>query len=90
MFSDMFFVKDFHRGFEHLLKQNVTPIYNYEFKFDGEINAIKNVVLKTKPSLRQYLKGIIFKNYNYSYCTTYYNYFGSYDILYEKNIRVGG
>lgn len=56
----MYFVKDFHRGFEHLLKQSTTPVYNYEFKFDGEINATKSLVSLEQPSIRQHnMKGII-------------------------------
>lgn len=49
MVSDIFFVKEFHRGFDQLLKQNVTPVYNYEFKFDGEINIFKKLLCTTRP-----------------------------------------
>jgi len=86
----MFFIKDFYRGFDNLLKQSISPVYNYEFKFDGEINATKNVVLKTKPSLRQYLKGIVCYNYNYSSYTTYYNYIGLIIFHMKKIMQVGG
>jgi len=55
--SDVYFVKDFYRGFDHFLKQNVTPVYIYEFKFDGELNIIKNRIFATRPVLRHALKG---------------------------------
>uniref|UniRef100_A0A2S2PBR1 Esterase FE4 n=1 Tax=Schizaphis graminum TaxID=13262 RepID=A0A2S2PBR1_SCHGA len=55
--SDVFFGKDFYRGFDHFLKQNVTPVYMYEFKFDGELNVIKNWIFATRPVLRHALKG---------------------------------
>jgi len=55
--SDYLFVKDYHRSFSHLLQQSVTPVYNYEFVFDGEINAIKNLILSNRPVIRQTLKG---------------------------------
>nr|AVE15907.1 CarE [Rhopalosiphum maidis] len=55
--SDVFFVKDFNRGLDYFLKQNVTPVYIYEFKFDGELNAIKNWIFATRTVLRHALKG---------------------------------
>ncbi|VVC34997.1 Hypothetical protein CINCED_3A002934 [Cinara cedri] len=56
MFSDIFFVKEFHRGFNQLLKQSVTPVYNYEFKFDGDINIFKKLLCFTRPKFLS-LKG---------------------------------
>ncbi|XP_060878202.1 esterase FE4-like isoform X2 [Metopolophium dirhodum] len=55
--SDVLFVKDFYRGFDHFLKQDVAAVYKYEFKFDGELNAVKNMVFATRPALRHTLKG---------------------------------
>ncbi|XP_022165143.1 bile salt-activated lipase-like isoform X2 [Myzus persicae] len=55
--SDVLFVKDFYRGFDNFLKQGVSPVYKYEFKFDGELNAVKNMVFATRPILRQAIKG---------------------------------
>lgn len=57
MHSDIFFVKDFYRGFDNFLKQDIAPVYKYEFKFDGEFNAIKNLVFATRPVLRHAIKG---------------------------------
>lgn len=59
MFSDLFFIKDFYRGFEHLFRLGAVtvPVYNYKFKFDGKINATKNLVLSNSPEIRQSLKG---------------------------------
>lgn len=59
MFSDIFFVKEFHRGFDQLLKQNVTPVYNYEFKFDGDINIFKKLLCINKPNF------VLLKGNNY-------------------------
>lgn len=49
MFSDVFFTKDFHCGFNHLVEKGVTPVYNYEFKFDGKINICKNLLFAMRP-----------------------------------------
>lgn len=57
MHSDLFIIKDFHRSFHHLLEKDETPVYNYEFKFDGEINTTKNILFATRPTLRKSLKG---------------------------------
>ncbi|XP_015374788.1 PREDICTED: esterase FE4-like isoform X2 [Diuraphis noxia] len=59
--SDILFVKDFYRGFNNFLNQDVTPIYKYEFKFDGELNAIKNMIFATRPNLRHAIKDTIAK-----------------------------
>lgn len=48
MFSDVFFTKDFHRSCKYLLEKDM-PVYNYEFKFDGELNACKKLMFATKP-----------------------------------------
>lgn len=56
MFGDIFFTKDFYRGFNNLLKKNGMPIYNYEFKFDGELNACKKLLFATRPIFHS-LKG---------------------------------
>ncbi|KAF0750324.1 Uncharacterized protein FWK35_00017165 [Aphis craccivora] len=55
--SDVFFCNDFYDGFDWFLKQNITPVYKYEFKFDGELNASKNLVFATRPVLRHAIKG---------------------------------
>lgn len=49
MFSDVFFIKDFHRSFNHFLENDVKPVYNYEFRFNGELNFCKNILLAPKP-----------------------------------------
>lgn len=36
-------------------------VYNYEFKFDGELNALKKLLFATKPLL-QSLKGKVYCN----------------------------
>ncbi|XP_050427116.1 juvenile hormone esterase-like [Adelges cooleyi] len=54
--GDVFFTRDFHKGFVHLLEKGNTPVYNYEFKFDGEINLLKEIFFSKKPNLRK-LKG---------------------------------
>lgn len=56
MLSDIFFAKDFYRGFDELLKKNVTPVYNYEFKYDGELNVCKKLLFATRPLFNS-LKG---------------------------------
>ncbi|KAF0751373.1 esterase E4-like isoform X1 [Aphis craccivora] len=56
LFSDVFFTKDFYRGFNDLLKKDKAPIYNYEFKFDGELNACKKLLFATRPIFHS-LKG---------------------------------
>jgi len=56
LFGDIFFVKDFYRGFEDFLKKDVTPVYNYEFKFDGEINVFRKLLFATRPIFHS-LKG---------------------------------
>ncbi|KAF0772550.1 esterase FE4 isoform X1 [Aphis craccivora] len=55
--SDFLFCNDFYDAFDCFLKQNVTPVYKYEFKFDGELNAAKNLVFATRPVLRHAIKG---------------------------------
>ncbi|KAL4141630.1 hypothetical protein QTP88_004237 [Uroleucon formosanum] len=56
LFSDVFFTKDYYRSFNNLLKKDGTPIYNYEFKFDGELNACKKLLFATRPIFHS-LKG---------------------------------
>ncbi|XP_029344195.1 esterase FE4-like [Acyrthosiphon pisum] len=56
LYSDVFFTKDFYRGFKSLLKKDGQPIYNYEFKFDGELNAFKKLLFATWPKFHS-LKG---------------------------------
>ena len=56
LFSDVFFTKDFYRGFNSLIKKDGAPIYNYEFKFDGELNACKKLLFATRPIFHS-LKG---------------------------------
>ncbi|XP_025406381.1 esterase E4-like isoform X2 [Sipha flava] len=56
MLSDVFFIKDFYRGFNHLLKNGQTQVYNYEFKFNGELNACKKLMFATRPNISS-LKG---------------------------------
>ncbi|VVC39815.1 Carboxylesterase type B, conserved site,Carboxylesterase, type B,Carboxylesterase type B [Cinara cedri] len=56
LFSDVFFTKEFPHSFNYLLKKGVTPVYNYEFKFDGELNMCKQLLFATRP-LFQSLKG---------------------------------
>ncbi|XP_050438553.1 juvenile hormone esterase-like [Adelges cooleyi] len=56
LFSDVFFIKDFHKAFNHLLEKGKTPVYNYEFKFDGEINVFKKLLSATRPEFLK-LKG---------------------------------
>ncbi|CAI6351175.1 unnamed protein product [Macrosiphum euphorbiae] len=55
--SDVLFLKDFYRGFDNFLKQDVAPVYKYEFKFDGELNSVKNMVFAKRPVLRHTIKG---------------------------------
>ncbi|XP_050427431.1 juvenile hormone esterase-like isoform X2 [Adelges cooleyi] len=54
--GDFFFTKDFHKGFVHLLEKGNTPVYNYEFKIDGEINLCKRNYFSKKPNFLK-LKG---------------------------------
>lgn len=57
MFSDVFFKKDFHHSNKYFLEKGVTkPVYNYEFKFDGEINAFKKLLFATRPIINS-IKG---------------------------------
>lgn len=49
MFSDLFFTKDFHRGFNHLIENDITPVYNYEFKYDGKLNICKQILFAPRP-----------------------------------------
>ncbi|XP_050441252.1 juvenile hormone esterase-like [Adelges cooleyi] len=56
LFSDVFFTKDFHKAFNYLLVKGNTPVYNYEFKFDGEINVCKRLLFATRPKFLK-LKG---------------------------------
>lgn len=56
--SHIYFTKDFNRGFEHFLEKGITPIYNYEFKFDGELNMCKKLMFATKPKFHS-LKGMV-------------------------------
>ncbi|XP_025406470.1 esterase FE4-like isoform X2 [Sipha flava] len=57
LYSDAYFIRDFHGSYEYLLKDGSTPVYNYEFKFDGEINLCKHLIFNSRPSLRKSLKG---------------------------------
>ncbi|VVC34998.1 Hypothetical protein CINCED_3A008558 [Cinara cedri] len=58
LYTDRYFVKDFHRSFNHLLKRgDGTSVYYYEFKFDGNINVCKNLIFYSRPELRKSLKG---------------------------------
>jgi len=49
LFSDVFFTKDFHRSFYNILEKNVVPIYNYEFKFHGDLNLCKKLLFSSRP-----------------------------------------
>ncbi|KAF0760307.1 esterase FE4 isoform X1 [Aphis craccivora] len=55
--TDVFFCNGVNDAFECSLKQNVTPVYEYEFKFDGELNGAKNMIFATRPVLRHAIKG---------------------------------
>ncbi|CAH1720586.1 unnamed protein product [Aphis gossypii] len=55
--GDFLVFNDFYDAFDCFLKQNITPIYKYEFKFDGEINDAKNMIFATRPGLRHTIKG---------------------------------
>lgn len=57
MFGDVFFTKDFYRVFNNFVIKDETPVYNYEFKFDGELNACKKLLFATRPVFHS-LKGI--------------------------------
>lgn len=59
MLGHIFFTNDFDRSFKHLLEKDVTPVYNYEFKFDGELNMCKKLMFATRPKLLS-LKGKTF------------------------------
>ncbi|XP_050438029.1 juvenile hormone esterase-like [Adelges cooleyi] len=48
LFTDVFFAKDFYKGFNDLIVEGITPVYNYEFKFDGELNP-KKLFFCTRP-----------------------------------------
>lgn len=63
MYSDAYFNKDFHGSYEYLLKAGDTPVYSYEFRFDGEINLCKHLIFNSRPTLRKSLKGN-----NYIHC----------------------
>ncbi|XP_026805381.1 esterase FE4-like isoform X2 [Rhopalosiphum maidis] len=56
LYSDLYFSKDFHRSYNHSIIQNISPVFCYEFKFDGEINACKNILFSLRPTF-QLLKG---------------------------------
>jgi len=56
VYSDLYFSKDFHRGYDRLLKRNNLSVYSYEFKFDGEINICKTILFYLRPTLEP-LKG---------------------------------
>ncbi|XP_050525279.1 esterase FE4-like [Daktulosphaira vitifoliae] len=56
LISDVFFAKDFHRAFSYLLEKNSPQVYNYEFKFDGDINMCKKLLFASRPEIRM-LKG---------------------------------
>lgn len=49
-------MKDFYRGFNEMLKKHDVPVYNYEFKFDGELNTCKKLLFATRPLINS-LKG---------------------------------
>ncbi|KAL4143921.1 hypothetical protein QTP88_006173 [Uroleucon formosanum] len=50
LYGDFYFSKEFHRSYKHSLQQNVTPVYSYEFKFDGEINVFKKLLYFLRPT----------------------------------------
>nr|AAS15642.1 carboxylesterase [Aphis gossypii]AAS15644.1 carboxylesterase [Aphis gossypii] len=55
--SDVFFFNGVYETFDCFLKQNGSPVYEYEFKFDGELNGAKNMIFATRPILRHAIKG---------------------------------
>ncbi|XP_015378184.1 PREDICTED: carboxylesterase 4A-like [Diuraphis noxia] len=56
LYGDFYFSKEFHRSYKHFLQRNVTPVYCYEFKFDGEINVFKKLLYVLRPTFEP-LKG---------------------------------
>ncbi|XP_022165542.1 esterase E4-like [Myzus persicae] len=50
LYGDFYFAKEFHLSYKHYLQRNVTPVYSYEFKFDGEINVFKKLLYFLRPT----------------------------------------
>ncbi|XP_050525280.1 esterase FE4-like [Daktulosphaira vitifoliae] len=56
LFSDVLYCKEFHRSFHYLLERDCSQVYNYEFKFDGELNTCKKLLFVNRPEINK-LKG---------------------------------